>query len=282
MLGNSSVALLPLPLSCSLSFQPKSRRKVQKSNFFASKFSFPTICSSCLQGRRGAGGLLVCNTNYYAHCSLTRNPSFCLWSYFLLPVAFLLPRSVREHQVGNGGLQPVPGNHLADLGGAVVGELEVRAPGAGLKVQIQIPVQHRRAEAAQRHAVKAGAGVNVEQVVLELLILRGRGRGRGGGGVRAGGGRGGSPPAAVCVPAVPLRRPAQAAAAAARGGGPFLPAARRVLVQAERVAGVRRAAERGAGGDHDGGSRAHAQAGPAAAEHVHPLRLLALGYLLGC
>ena len=90
-----------------------------------------------------------------------------------------LTRSVREHQVGDGGLQPVPGDHLADFGRAVVGELEVGAPGAGLKVQIQVPVQHRGAEAPQRHAVEAGARVDVAQVVLELLILRGGGRGGG-------------------------------------------------------------------------------------------------------
>ena len=103
------------------------------------------------------------------------------------------------------------------------------APGAGLKVQIQVPVQHRGAEAPQRHAVEAGARVNVEQVVLELFVLRGRGGGRGGG-VRAGGSRRGSPPTAVRVPAVALRGAARAAAAAAAnaaagGVGSLLPAA---------------------------------------------------------
>lgn len=49
---------------------------------------------------------------------------------------FLVLNSVREHQVRNGRLQPVPGDHFADFRRAVVGELEVGAPGAGLKVQI--------------------------------------------------------------------------------------------------------------------------------------------------
>lgn len=153
--------------------------------------------------------------------------------------------------------------------------------GAGLKVQIPVPVQHRGAKAPQRHAIKAGARVDVEQVVLELFVLRGgRGRVRRGGGVRAGGGRRGSPPTAVRVPTVALRRAAQAAAAAG-GVRTLLSAAGRVLVQAERVAGVRRAAERRAGRDHDGRRRAHAQASPAAPQHVHSSGLLAIRYLLG-
>ena len=96
----------------------------------------------------------------------------------------------------------------------------------------------------------------------------------------SGGGRRGSPPAAVRVPAVALRSAARAAAAAG-GVRSVLPAAGRVLVQAERVAAVRRAAQCGAGRDRDGGRGAHAQVGRAAAEHVHPLGLLGIRYLLG-
>lgn len=69
--------------------------------------------------------------------------------------------SVREHQVGDGGLQPIPGNHLTDFGRAVVGELEVGPPGDGLAVQVPVSVQHGGAEAPQRHAVVTRARVDV-------------------------------------------------------------------------------------------------------------------------
>lgn len=102
-----------------------------------------------------------------------------------------------------------------------------------------------------------------------------------GGGVRAGGSRRGDAPTAVRVPAAALRRPAQTAAAT-RGVGSLLSAAARVLVQAERIAGVRRAAERRTGRHHDGRRGTHAQACHVAPEHVHPLGLLAVHYLLCC
>lgn len=102
-----------------------------------------------------------------------------------------------------------------------------------------------------------------------------------GGGVGGGGGRGGSPPtAAVRVAAVASRGAAQAAAAAG-GVRSVLPAAGRVLVQTQRVAGLRRAAQRWAGRHHDGGRGADAQTGRAAAEHVDPLGLLGIRDLLG-
>ncbi len=74
----------------------------------------------------------------------------------------------REHQVRNGGLQPVPRNHLAHLRRAVVGELEMRSP--GLEVHVEVSVQHRRADASHRHAVKAWARVNVQHIVVQLLV----------------------------------------------------------------------------------------------------------------
>lgn len=62
--------------------------------------------------------------------------------------------SVGEDQVGDAGFEPVPRDHLADLGRAVVRELEVRAR-ARLQGEVQVSVQRRRrAETAQGHALK--------------------------------------------------------------------------------------------------------------------------------
>lgn len=62
--------------------------------------------------------------------------------------------SVGEDQVGDAGFEPVPRDHLADLGCAVVRELEVRAR-ARLQGEVQVSVQRRRrAETAQGHALK--------------------------------------------------------------------------------------------------------------------------------
>lgn len=62
--------------------------------------------------------------------------------------------SVGEDQVGDAGLEPVPRDHLADLGCAVVRELEVRTR-ARLQGEVQVSVQRRRrAETAQGHALK--------------------------------------------------------------------------------------------------------------------------------
>lgn len=153
-------------------------------------------------------------------------------------------------------------------------------PADRLAVQIPVSVQHRGAEAPQRHAVEARARVHVQQVVLELLVFGGRG-GRDGG-VRPGGSRRRRPSVvAVRVAATTLRSPAEAAAAAG-GLCALLSAAGRVLVEAERVAGVRRAAERRAGRHHHRRRGADAQTGRAAPENVNSLGLLGVGYLLGC
>ncbi len=77
--------------------------------------------------------------------------------FFLKRICPLVQHVSREHQVRNGGLQPVPRNHLAHLRRAVVGELEMRSP--GLEVHVKVSVQHRRADASQGHAVKPGLGL---------------------------------------------------------------------------------------------------------------------------